>query len=168
MYRVVKLIDKLNIRSGEVIGYIIIITGLILVSEVFMRYVLNAPTLWAHELSAYTFGVYSVFAGAYTHFKKGHVGVDLLVARFFSRRGNATLNVFTSIVFFFFLIILTLYAGEVMFTSITRLECSSTANEFPLYPLRILTFIALVLFVLQGVANLIKDFYFAFKGEEIV
>ena len=163
MHYFVKFIDEMNRKVGLVAAFIIIITSLILLYEVVARYAFNAPTIWAHDLSRYTFGIYSVYGGAYALLRNAHVGVDLFT-KSLSPRSNAALDVFTSIFFFLFLLVLVWYGGELMWTSITRLENSQTAFSIPVYPIKILTFIGLVLFTLQGVAKLIRDLYFAVKG----
>ena len=83
---------------------------LLLTFEVFMRYVLNAPTKFSYEVAT-MIGV-TVGAGglAYTHLHHGHVRVDV-IWRLLSPRGKAIADVISSLLFFFPLIIAVIYVS---------------------------------------------------------
>lgn len=58
------------------------ITTILVILNIFMRYVLNSGIVWSEEVATGCF-VWSVFIGAVAVFKhRGHVGVDLVVKRF--------------------------------------------------------------------------------------
>jgi TRAP-type mannitol/chloroaromatic compound transport system permease small subunit len=50
----------------------------IVVYEVFMRYVFNAPTTWGFEATTFLYGLHYMFGLAYTDVHDGHVKVDIL------------------------------------------------------------------------------------------
>lgn len=64
----------------EIIASIfIIITTVLVVINIIMRYVLNSGLVWSEEVATGCF-VWSVFIGAIAAFKhRGHVGVDIVV-----------------------------------------------------------------------------------------
>jgi TRAP-type mannitol/chloroaromatic compound transport system permease small subunit len=89
MKQFVRAIDKINESVGKFFGLWILILIAIVLYEVFMRYVLNSPTLWVHEISTFIFGIMWVLAGGYTLYKKGMVNMDAVTTRFSekTRRG---------------------------------------------------------------------------------
>lgn len=60
----------------------LIVTTILVIINIIMRYILNSGLVWSEEVATGCF-VWSVFIGAVAVFKhRGHVGVDLLVKRF--------------------------------------------------------------------------------------
>ncbi len=60
----------------------LIVTTVLVIINIIMRYILNSGLVWSEEVATGCF-VWSVFIGAVAVFKhRGHVGVDLLVKRF--------------------------------------------------------------------------------------
>ena len=78
MAGIVDLIDRLNAWVGKCFGWMIMVLTLGVSYEVFVRYVLNAPTSWAFDLSYMTYGALLLMAGPYTLSRNGHVRADVL------------------------------------------------------------------------------------------
>lgn len=74
-------INKWIFTACTVIVFIIVV---LISFEVFCRYALNAPTVWAMELSTMLFGPYFMLAGAYLLHVQGHVNVDIVATCFSS------------------------------------------------------------------------------------
>jgi TRAP-type mannitol/chloroaromatic compound transport system permease small subunit len=74
--------------------------GLIAVTlfEVFVRYVLNAPTLWSSDIGYMLNGALFLLATAYTLRTGGHIRVDFFSARFRPRTQDAINAVFFALV----------------------------------------------------------------------
>ena len=166
MKHFVKSVEFINSKIGVLASYIILITSFILVYEVLARHYFGAPTIWAHDISTYAFGIYSVYGGAYALYRNAHVGVDVFT-RGLRGKTKAILEIVTSLIVFLFLLILLRYVGEHMLISVGRLEYSRTAFSIPVWPLKIITFIGIVLFMLQSVSKLTRNLYFAVAGREI-
>lgn len=63
-------------------GFFLIITTVLVLINVFLRYFLNMGIIWSEEVATGCF-VWSVFLGSAACYKRGkHVGVDMLVKRF--------------------------------------------------------------------------------------
>ena len=71
-------IDRLSAGVGKAFGWCIVIMTLGTCYEVFVRYVLSAPTNWAFDLSYFMYGALFMMAGAYTLSRNGHVRGDVL------------------------------------------------------------------------------------------
>lgn len=71
-------LGKIIQSLGVVFAFGILISAFILVIEVFLRYVLNAPTIWAHETVIFINASAFVFGGLYAVARDGHIRVVLL------------------------------------------------------------------------------------------
>lgn len=69
-----RAIDKV----GLVFAIGIFLAMLILIQEVFLRYVLNAPTIWAHETTIFLCAVAFIYGGLYCVARNTHIRVVLL------------------------------------------------------------------------------------------
>ena len=69
-------------RGIDAGGYIfaagIGLSAIILLSEVFLRYVLNAPTVWAHETTTFLCGISFLYGGLFCASRDSHIRVVLL------------------------------------------------------------------------------------------
>jgi TRAP-type C4-dicarboxylate transport system permease small subunit len=65
-------------RMGYVFALGIVVAAGILLLEVFLRYVLGSPTLWAHETTVFLCGLAFVFGGLYCTSRNSHIRVVLI------------------------------------------------------------------------------------------
>lgn len=159
------VIDLISEWTGKAVSFLIIPMVLILCYEVVLRYVFNAPTLWAHEISRHFFGLFFVLGFAYTHRHHAHVNVDILIRRL-SARGQAIVNIVTS-VFFFYLFGLMLWFGSTYaWRAILLQETTQSVFGSPVYPIKVAIPIGALLILLQGLAQLVRDLNTAIKGEK--
>ena len=68
----------LSMRSALVFAIGILISAGILVIEIFLRYVLNAPTIWAHETVIFLTAIAFVYGGLYVVARNTHIRVVLI------------------------------------------------------------------------------------------
>ncbi len=71
-------VDSLSTWMGKAFGWTILILTLATCYEVFVRYILNAPTTWAFDVSVQMYGALFMMAGAYTLSRNGHVRGDVI------------------------------------------------------------------------------------------
>ena len=71
-------VDSLSAWVGKAFGWCIMGLTLAICYEVFMRYVLNAPTAWAFDMAVQMYGALFMMAGAYTLSRGGHVRGDFI------------------------------------------------------------------------------------------
>ena len=77
LIHIIRLIDPIGIWSGKLVGWLIIPLILGLTYEVIARYVFNAPTVWAFDVSYMLNGSLGMLGAAYTLYKKGHIRTDV-------------------------------------------------------------------------------------------
>ena len=70
--------DTLSAWMGKAFGWCIMVLTFATCYEVFVRYVLNAPTAWAFDMSVQMYGALFMMAGAYTLSRNGHVRGDVI------------------------------------------------------------------------------------------
>ena len=74
--------DYLLCRAGMILGSVlVVVTILIVVYSVFMRYVINIPQTWTDELVGYFLVATVMFGVAETLRKNEHIAVDLISAK---------------------------------------------------------------------------------------
>lgn len=166
MRRVLHGVDTVSEWTGKGLStFILIVMGLLLF-EITLRYVFNAPTIWVHETSQHLFGAYSVLAGAYVLFKRQHISVDVIY-RHFSPRTRAILDLVTSIMFFLFVGTILVYGVQMALHSIELRETSISPWHPPVYPVKCLVPLGAFLILLQGLAHFIRALSMAVRGREL-
>ncbi len=148
-------IDKLNTAIGKLVGYLIWAGIALIVLEVTLRYVFNAPTVWGPGYAQRVFGAYFVLVGGYTLIKDGHVRVDVLLHTR-SKRLTALLDVLNYAV-------LIIWAGALVYEgwyyfhdSWAFAETDDSALGHPLWPVKLALFVGVLLILLQAVAEIIR------------
>jgi TRAP-type mannitol/chloroaromatic compound transport system permease small subunit len=125
--------------------------------EVFVRYVLRAPTVWAFDISYMMYGTLFMLGGAYTLSRDAHVRADIFF-RLMSPRKQAMLELLLYFLFFFPGILALIFAGwKYVSRSWRYLEVStmSPAN-IPIYQFKTVIVVAGVLLFLQGIAQVMR------------
>jgi len=168
MWKVFDGIGLLSEWSGRAVRWLLVPLVLSIVYDVFMRYVLNAPTIWSFTLS-YMLGATLVVVGfAYVLRHRGHVSVDLIQARFPIRTKLIIEIVFTVVFFFplFFMLAKAFVAHA--WWSVSVNETATDSAWYPIiWPFKIALAYGFVLLFLQGVVNFAEDVaQLAGKGRE--
>ena len=165
MKKFMTVIDRMNELIGKAVSFLILILIGVIVYEIFVRYVLNSPTIWAHEVSQMVYGAYVILLGGYLQQRKGHVNVDILYQRF-KPRTRAIIDLFTWLLFFAFCGVILVKGGEMAWDSFLYRETDSTVFAPPIYPLKMLIPLGAFLLLLQGLVKYIGDLKLAITGKE--
>jgi len=163
----IKFIDRINEWVGKAVSYLVVPLTLIVVFEVVMRYVFDAPTLWAWDVNMYLGGLMTILGAGYAHLYKSHVSVEFLLEKW-SPPKKVFLDLILSPLIILPLAILAWYGFEAAWQSVKINEHYSSLWEPPIYPLRMAIPIGAVLFLLQAVSRFIGDIlrYRDLKGQE--
>jgi TRAP-type mannitol/chloroaromatic compound transport system permease small subunit len=156
MQFLIKFIDKLIDKQGELTSFLIYPLIGIVLFEVFMRYVFNAPTIWGFEATTFAYGLHYMFGLSYAERHDGHVRVDILISRF-SKKTQAIMGILTYVLIFLPVYgMMTVGAFKFAFTSIADRELNSTSWAPPIYPFKTLMAVCFLLLLFQGLATLLK------------
>ncbi|MFH1933945.1 MAG: TRAP transporter small permease subunit [Pseudomonadota bacterium] len=167
MRRVLHVIDGVSEWSGKLVSMLIFFMTGVLFLEVTLRYVFNAPTIWAHELSVHLFGAYSVLAGAYVLLHHQHIKIDIIYG-LFSPRGRAIIDSVTYLLFFVFIVALLRYGIMTAWRAVElRQTVSPSPWGSPIWPLKLTIPIAAFLILAQGLAHFIRALKMAITGKEL-
>ncbi len=165
MKYILKAIDNTTEWVAKGARWLIVVAILVIVIEVFMRYALNSPTLWAYEVSMMTGATLYAFGYSYAEKLKAHVRVDVFYHKY-SPRKKAITDAVLGVIFFLPVIAVTIigaWAWTLKSWSIGEKSVESFWYP-PLSPLRTVIFIGWTLLVLQGLAGLYRNFYHWIKG----
>jgi TRAP-type mannitol/chloroaromatic compound transport system permease small subunit len=157
MTRFLFFIDSLSMWVGKAFGWLILVLTLGVSYEVFVRYVLSAPTTWAFDFAYITYGALFLMAGAYTLSRGGHVRADV-VYRLFKPRTQATIDLVLYVLFFLPAVAAFIYSGwnyAAMSIRFKEVSIFSPAG-IPVFPLKTLVPVTGILLLLQGIAEIIR------------
>jgi len=126
------IVTKCNFALGMVSGLGILAMGLILTYEVVCRYVFNAPTIWAQEISIYLYMWTMLAAASYTLQAGKHVHVDLLIERL-PARVKSLFEIATSAVGVAFCAIVSVQAYQMIAATVHFAKVSATPLRVPLW-----------------------------------
>jgi TRAP-type mannitol/chloroaromatic compound transport system permease small subunit len=130
---------------------------LLVLNDVYMRYIVNEPTLWVYDTSYMLYGAVFMMCGAYTLAQDGHVRGDFLYGSM-RPRVQASLDLFLYLLFFIPGIAALIYAGyyfALQSWSINE-HSSVTANGPPLYQFKFVIPVAGALVMLQALAEIVR------------
>jgi TRAP-type mannitol/chloroaromatic compound transport system permease small subunit len=157
LLKIVHGIEGLNIWVGRAFGWCILILTLSVSYEVFMRYVLNSPTVWAFDMMIQMYGALFLMAGPYALAQDTHVRADVLY-RLFTKKWQARLDFLLYLLFFFpGILALFWYGWEIASDSWRYQEVSwNSPARIQIYFFKTLIPLAGGLMLLQGFAELIR------------
>lgn len=149
-------IDWINETVGRIVSLLAGVFAAIVVYDVFMRYVLNAPTPWAFDVSKMLYGFYFVMLGGYALRHQAHVRVDLLTATM-RPPVRRWVEILGYIIFFLpFSVAFTLYSWQFGLRALAQGERTYGAVQLPVYPLKLALGVAATLLLIQGISELLK------------
>jgi TRAP-type mannitol/chloroaromatic compound transport system permease small subunit len=150
-------IDSLNKSIGHAFSWCVLVLMASTCFEVFMRYVLNSPTVWAFDMSYMLYGALFMMSGAYALSRGSHVRGDFIYRRW-TPRTQARLDLLLYILFFFPGVFAMVYTGwQYGYTSAVLLESSvNSPAGVPVWPLKLVIFVTGVTLALGGLAEVMR------------
>lgn len=149
--------DRSSLFIGRVTMMLVALLTTVMLYEVLLRYVFEAPTLWANELSLWLAGFVFLCAGLYAMQQRSHIRIFLIYDQMprTLQRVCDCISTLLIVSFAFFLI----YGGYgEAFQKFMRWETFGTAFDPPI-PATVKPMVLLVMFLVavQAVVNLISD-----------
>ena len=124
----------------------------VMLYEVVMRYLFNAPTVWGMELAVLLFGPYFLLGGPYLLHLKGHVARDLARQRL-SAAWQRRLDLVNYPVIVFFCAVLLYFSVPLAFNAWSYRETSFSAWNPPIWPTKVAVPLALALMLFQALVE---------------
>lgn len=164
--RIAHALDPIAIWSGRLSAWLILPMVLALAYEVVARYLFNAPTLWAYDMTFMLYGSFFMLGAAYTLQRKGHIRTDSLYANW-SPRTQGRVDAACYLLMFIPFVAVFLWAGWGYFA-----KAFSTGERFvsspwmPItWPFKAVMPLTGLLLALQGISELCKSLHAATTGQ---
>lgn len=157
MLSFIRAVDKLSTWVGHAFAWCIIAMTFGVSYEVFVRYILRAPTTWAFDLSYMMYGALFMMGGAYTLARDAHVRGDVFY-RLWPNKVQATIELVLYVIFFFPGVLALIIAGwKYASKSFRWLEVSSMSPaNIPVWQFKFIIPAAGVLLLIQGLAQVCR------------
>lgn len=153
--RIVLAMTALNRWAGGVVSFLNLVIMATVVWEVFCRYILRSPTIWAMEINQYLLAALALLAGGYTLVEDRHVRVDVIYRRL-SPRARATVEILSALLALVLCCVLIWYGSEFALDALRKNKRSMSLLEAPLFPSMALVPMGAALLGLQAVAVLVR------------
>lgn len=155
--RFIYAVDQISKTVGHAFAWCIIILTLGTSYEVFVRYLLNAPTSWAFDFSYILYGGLFFMSGAYTLSRGGHVRADMF-SRLWPVRVQASIEMLLYVAFFFPGVLSMSIAGwHYAYDSFRIKEMSiNSPIGIPIWQIKMMIPIGAALLSLQGLAEVTR------------
>ena len=157
MTKLIYAIESLSIWVGRAFGWCILILTFSVSYEVFVRYLLNSPTVWVFDMMVQMYGALFLMAGAYALAQDTHIRGDFLY-RLFPVRVQASIDFVLYILFFFpGMLALIWFGAEIASDSWRYKEVSwNSPARIQIYFFKTLIPVAGGLLIIQGIAELLR------------
>src|SRR5688572_9400759 len=124
--------------------------------EVFARYIFGMPTIWAYEVGYVLTGAHFLLAMAFALRTDEHIRIDIFSGRF-SQRTRAVIDLSAYAVMLPLMIWISYALWLHLAQGFARNERSGqSALNLPVWPFRVIFFVAFLLLALQVLAEVIK------------
>ena len=155
MNRLASIIEKIAYLGGYLSGWLVPLMMMLVVVDVFMRYVMHQPLMVADEFSAYMLVALSFLGFAYTWRQGGHVRIEVLVSHFPPRLYD-WVRLIGLILTFIFMIELDRAAYTMIVYAFQMKLRSSTWFMFPLFWPQLTVFVGFVLLTLLVAVDIVR------------
>ena len=166
---IIRTIDTFSELSAKVIIWLVLVLTAVISYEIFSRYVLDAPTKWAFDLSYMIGGTFFLMGEAWTLKRKQHVRIDIFYRKFSPQKPELSLMLSCISACSF-------PSGEAsLYALIPYVQFSWEIGERSMqgywqpiiYPFKTVMPAAVFLLLLQGTAEVLRNLIFICGGEKI-
>ena len=135
--------------------------------EVFSRYVLGKPTVWAYDVSLFLFGYIAALGGALAQQNKAHINVDVLYLSV-SMRVRSLFNLASYSLAIFFLSVVAMMAfgkfeEAIEFNYRRQSEWAPSMAHF-----WVMMMVACSAFIIQFTSDMVQDLYYLVTGKALL
>ena len=168
MTTVIGILDGIAEWTGRIVSWLIIPMVGSLVYEVGARYIFDAPTVWAYDMTFMLYGSFFMLGAAYTLRHKGHIRTDSFYGSWSPRRQGWVDTICYLVFFFPPLIAFLVVTWDYFLKSYGQDERIMTSPWMPIvWPFKFTLPLATAFLLLQGISELLKSIHAARKGEWI-
>ena len=156
MDALIRNVERLTGSIGIMASFALVPLVLATCYEVFARYLFGSPTIWAYEVGYILTGGHFLLGMAYTLRSDDHIRIDVFSGHF-SRRTRAVIDLLGYAVLLPLMTWLSYALFQHLAAGYLRNERSGqSAMNLPVWPFRVIFFVAFTLLALQILAEVIK------------
>ncbi|OGP64605.1 MAG: hypothetical protein A2169_11390 [Deltaproteobacteria bacterium RBG_13_47_9] len=150
-------IDRISLWSGDIVRWLAVVLTVVVLIEVFARYLFNSPTVWAFDSAMMIYSAMFLGGAAYVLLVKTHIRVDVIF-NMLPPRTRLILDLIYYIVFFFpYAFVMIGYGSKLAINMTIAGEISNTSQWLePIWPWRWMIPVGFLFFLLQGIAEFIR------------
>lgn len=164
----IRVIDTFTDVTGMAFSWMAIPLMLAVAYEVTARYVFNAPTIWAFDVSYMLYGALFMLGCAYALHKGAHIRTDFFWENYSPRKKGLIDSIAYVVLFFPSLTALMIIGLSEANYSYSINEMSEQTPWRPiLWPFKYVVPLACLLLLIQGFSEFLKSFYMARTGVEL-
>lgn len=157
MRGLVRAVDGISRLFGTIAAALVIVLVVLMLYDVVLRYVFNAPTIWGNDLNTWLMGASFVLSIAYAMATDSHVRVDLL----YDRRTRPRIRIFDLVGLVAIILPtvgwITLGLFDHFVTAYQSGERSGSGGWNPIvWPFKLILLVGFAIFTLQIIAEIIK------------
>ncbi len=156
-----RLLDGLTDGMGLIGGVLILYCMSFGLTDVFLRYVMNSPSLWIGTTLQAALVLLACMAGPYAYKSGDFIKLDLFYANF-SPRKKAVCDVITAVFTFMFLAVLIWKGTQAAMISIKLNQMTPTAVRIPIYPIKSIIPLSAAVVLVLVVRQFFRDLKLAF------
>ena len=163
--KTIHVIDTFTDWWGRIVCWLIVPMVLGLTYEVVARYVFQAPTIWAFDMTYMLYGSLFMLGAAYALLKGGHIRTDMLYEKY-SERTKGYVDAIAYLGFFFPGMLLLFFASidEAWHAWSIMERSEQTAWRPILAPFKTVVPLTALLLLVQGVSEVLKALWAARTG----
>ncbi|MGO3344562.1 MAG: TRAP transporter small permease subunit [Marinomonas sp.] len=149
---------------GKSVSYLMPVLAFVVALEVFCRYALNQPTVWAHDTALFIFGYIAALGGAYVQQQRAHINVDILYNKV-SPRMRSVFNLFSfALALLFVVIVCKMCFGK--FEEALKFNYRRQSEWAPhMHHYWLMMTVASGLLILQLISDWLEEAYHAITGK---
>lgn len=157
MEKWIEVIDIFSMKIGHAFSWCVLVLTASTCFEVFMRYVLHSPTVWAFDMSYMLYGALFIMSGAYALSRGSHVRGDFIYRKWLPRT-QAKVDLVLYFFFYFPGIFAMVYTGaRYGWDSAQIFEASvNSPAGVPVWPLKVIIFVAGLTLLMAGIAEVLR------------
>lgn len=161
----IRAIDRFTGWIGWAVAWLIVPLVVAVTYEVVARYVFDAPTIWAYDVSYMLYATIFMLGASYALRQGAHIRTDMLWEGY-SDRTKGIIDSAAYILFFFPGLLLLFVASfdEAVYAWQIGERSEQTAWRPILWPLKAVVPLTALLLMVQGVSELLKSLYAARTG----
>ena len=163
-----RALDAITRIVGRVTAWLILPMVASLVYEVTARYVFDAPTIWAYDMTYMLYGTLFMLGSAWTLQRGGHIRTDTFYADW-SPRTRAIVDSLCYLILFLPPMVVFLKLGaDYFWKSFQQNERIVTSPWLPIvWPFKLVIPVSAALLIVQGISELIKSVRVAIRPARV-